>query len=205
MVSWVCKEIGYPRRLLSKIEFGNRQNTAWSGRAWPRGGEILVRIGPDNQFPAEARIHWDGFSIGQIHDRLDALVKVTAHEIAHCDNARRRNKSRRGKGTGGSERYTDLITKQVLDAFRSQREQLVEAWTPLPVTLPSSKQTVVQKRAKNAYRKEKEWEAKRKQAETYLKKWRKKANYYRRVCSEKEELLRADRAIAADHPKGDEK
>ena len=178
MLSWVCKEIEYPRLKLRKIEFGNRTNCAYSGRAWSCR-DILVRVGPDSKFPCQARIHGDGFTVGTINDRLEALVKVTAHEVAHLDNARRGNSSRRAGEWGGSERYTDVAAKRVLMAFREKRAELEAAWAandkPKAVR---AKKPKTQVRAENAFAKVAEWERKLKLAKTKLKQWQKKARYY---------------------------
>jgi len=180
MLSWVCKEIDYPRLKLTGAEFGNRTNRAYSGRAW-YSHRILVRVGPESRFPCNTFVHGDGFSVGKLVDRIEALVKVTAHEVAHLDNERRGNNSRRGSDPwGGSERYTDSMAKQVLIAFRKQRDELVAEWSAKPTRVAKPKISAVEKRANAAFEAEKRWEAKAKRAKTALAKAKKKAAYYRK-------------------------
>lgn len=187
MVSWVCRELEFPRKNLHGIEFGNRTNTAWSGRAWcgPHGGYILVRIGPDSHFPTTAHVHRGGWTVGKVEDRIEALVKVTAHEVAHCDNSRRNNKSRGSYeshgNTAGSERLTDAMAKRVLEAFRENRDALVAEWEKPPTRQKAKPKSPVQKRAENAFAKESEWEKKLATAKRLLKKWKGKADYYRKT------------------------
>lgn len=186
MVSWVCKELQYPRSHLVDVEFGNRTNCAFSGRAWGNKlwGQILVRIGPADRFPVQSKTYRDSFTVGEIKDRMEALIEVTAHELAHCDNDRRGNKSRgryeKTGNTGGSERLTDAMSKQVLKAFREKREELLEEWSKEPARKAKAKKvSPVEKRANNAFAKVKEWESKLKRAKTTLAKWKRKAKYYR--------------------------
>lgn len=179
MLSWVCREVGCPRSTVRNAEFGNRTTSPYSGRAWDWNKRILVRIGPDSMFPCHSFTHGDGFSVGNINDRIEALVKVTAHEVGHLDNDRRGNRSRRGVGWGGSERYTDAIAKRVLEAFRENREKLLGEWGDQQKQ-EKPKQSAVEKKAKAAFAKEAEYEKKLERTKKLLAKWKKKANYYRK-------------------------
>lgn len=179
MLSWVCKELEFPVRQIKNVEFGNRKTCDWSGRAWSYN-RILVRIGPADRFPCHARVYRDGFSVGRIADRVEALVKVTAHEVAHLDNGERGNRSRERGGWGGSERYTDAAAKRVLEAFRENRDALVAEWEKPPKCKPKKEPGPVEKRALKAFSKEAEYEKKLASAKRLLAKWRKKANYYRK-------------------------
>lgn len=187
LVSWTCRELGYPRRSLKGIEFGNRTNAAWSGHGggWSDHGYILVRVGPESRFPTNTRVHRDGFSVGRIADRVEALVMVTAHEIAHCDAVRRGNKTRRSYrshgNTVGSERYINGRAKQVLEAFREKRDELLAEWEKPPARQKAKPKSPVQKRAENAFAKEAEWERKLAQAKRLYAKWKRKADYYRKT------------------------
>lgn len=173
---------------LAAVEFGNRTNTAWSGWACCRGGRrdrIFVRIGGDNRFPTRAKTHRGGFTIGRIEDRLEALIKVTAHEVAHCEQAQRNVTSRQSYNnqgsTAGSEADTDRLAGSVLTAFREKRDELVAKWSTVPTRTPAAKKSPVQVRAEKAFTKEIEWKKKLAGAERLLKKWRNKAAYYRRT------------------------
>ena len=186
MLSWVCQELEYPRKFLTKAEFGNRTTSAWSGRAWcwSNEGQILVRVGGDDRFPTEAKTHIGGFTIGLIADRLEALVKVTAHEVAHCEQTKRGSKSRRSyathRNTAGSERNTDMHAGRVLTAFRERRTELVAGWSAAPTRKAKSKPSPVEQRANAAFNLEKKWESKLKRAKNALAKAQKKAAYYRK-------------------------
>lgn len=189
MVSWVCRELEYPVRNLTGWYFRNKTKGAYSGRAHCHNTtrqRIVVSIGPETSYPTKDRTHRGVWSAGVLADRIEGLVFVTAHEIAHCDNVRRRNTSRRyaeaAGNYGGSEEYTDRRAKAVLDVFREQRELLLSKWGPLAVEAESTKteSTVVARRAAKAFQKEAEWEKKLKAAEAGLRKWKRKADYYRK-------------------------
>lgn len=185
MLSWVCRELECPRKSIRRVEFGNRTTSTYSGRAW-FNGRILVRVGPAERFPTKARTHAHGtadeFSVGPIADRLEALVKVTAHEAAHIDNGRRGNLSRRGgdRSWGGSERYTDVRAEKVLDAFRLKRDELVAEWSKQDSPSAKPAVSIVEKRAAHAAVMAAKWERKLKAARTKLAAWKRKVAYYDR-------------------------
>lgn len=186
MLSWVCGQLDYAVNSLGDVEFGNRKTSAWSGRAWCYGGKhdrILVRVGGADLFPASAYTHGDGFCIGVIASPIEALIKVTAHEVSHCEQSQRSVKSRRSYAThgntAGSERNTDMYAGRVLKAFRAARATLLERWSVADAST-KHKPSVVEKRATSAFALEQKWAAKMKRAKAALKRAKKKADYYRR-------------------------
>lgn len=182
MLAWVCKEVDYPLQKIVEAEFGNRTTRAYSGRAWA-SRRILVRVGPESKFPAKSRVFRDGFTVGTMQDRLEALIVVTAHEVAHLRNGR----NTKGKW-GGTERYTDLQAKRVLEAFRENREALLTKWGQTTAAKEVKEKTAeepgirpdVKRRALNAARKAAEWERKLKLAKTKRSQWNKKLAYYQK-------------------------
>jgi hypothetical protein len=202
MVSWVCKNIGYPVRMLRGVTFRNRTTDSCSGHAeyW---GTIVISIGPPECFPTKTYRHRDGLQ-EELADRFEALVELTAHEIAHLDNKRRGVRSRRGGGWGGSERDTDAISYLVLRDFRKEREKLLADWgleppapdlpddarqtvvmPAPPADLPSSRvatspprQSVVERRATRVEALLKQWQRKLKLAQGKVKLYARKARYY---------------------------
>lgn len=182
MLSWVCKELELPRTFIRRVEFGNRKTATWSGWA-SDSGRILVRIGPASHFPRKSNVFRDGFTAGVIADRVEALVYVTAHEAAHCDNARRGNRSRgngRSRSNCGSERLTDGMAVRVLKVFREKRAELTAAWDKAPEREAKPVESVIAKRAAHAADMVKKWERRAKAARTKLKAWQRKVAYYER-------------------------
>lgn len=184
MLSWVCKEVDCEggAGIIQSVNFRNRSRRSLSGHA-SYDGEIVVSVGPAKAFPAKSRTFRDGFTVGVLADRVEALIVVTAHEVAHVDFGRRGNKTRGRGGWGGSERATDGRAKSVLNAFREQREALLAEWSEAPkYARPKDKPqgSVVAKRAAHAEAMAEKWRRKLKSARTHLKKWEQKAAYYRR-------------------------
>lgn len=184
MLAWVCKEVDCKDGpgIVRKINFRNRSRRSFSGNA-SYGGDIVVSIGPEKNYPAKSRTFRDGFTVGVLADRVEALIVVTAHEVAHVDFGTRGNKSRGRGGWGGSERATDGRAKVVLNAFRLQREALLTEWSETPQYAKSKdkpKESLVAKRAAHAEAMVEQWRRKLKSARTHLKKWEQKVAYYRR-------------------------
>ncbi len=141
MISWCAKELDFPVRQLALAEFKNTRRrsgdslyVAWGGFARWRDARanykrsINVRIAPNNDpFPRLTIKHHGGLQ-ESIADRVEALVKVTAHEIAHHEQHRRKTNTRRYNRRGGSERSTNQLAFRCLRLFREQRDKLLMEW-----------------------------------------------------------------------------
>lgn len=180
MLSWVCREVGYPLRRIRDVEFGNRQTAAYSGRAW-YSRRILVRVGPEPQFPKrETR---PGTNYKWLVDRTEALVVVTAHEVAHLlqysdGRIHKLNDDRR------CERDARWQESRVLLAFRDARETLLAEWSDEPEVESKPKPAAKSKQEKNAEKadaKLREWQRKLKLAQTKVRQYKAKVKRYERL------------------------
>jgi hypothetical protein len=118
LIAYIAKELGMKQSLIRRAEF-RKSRSAWGGRAYLHQARIGVRVGDKSWFPAPCR---GGFTI---QDRLDALVMVTAHEMAHHMQYHEGSRTRLRGGHGGSERHTDHLTYQVVNQFRKDKESLL--------------------------------------------------------------------------------
>ncbi len=176
MVSWCCKQLDLPIRCVREAAFRNTAKT-WGGIAY-RSYRIGVRIGSADHYPTNYRMRSTGKMIG-LSDRLEGLLMATAHELAHLMYMRNGNKSRRSGGNGGSEHNTDWQVQQVMQVFRSQRNELVTAWNcPLKECTAKPKLSVRQRRAATAQTYLAKWQRKLKLAKTKIRKYKQRVRYY---------------------------
>ena len=174
VVSWCRRELGMPRSELRLAVFRNSRS-AWGGNAQYWKKRIAVCVGHAGWFP---RQNTHG---GTFHDRLDCLVEITAHELAHLWQHLHHTKTRIRGGWGGSENATEWHALPVLAKFQRDREALLAQWFTAPVCARREpKLTVIEKRALQAERQLKQWQRKLKLAQTKVKKLRNKVRYYQR-------------------------
>ena len=186
MVAWCCKELELPCRYVKEIAF-RKSSRAYGGLARRRGTVIGVRVGDASKFPTPTFKHRWGLQ-ETIADRIEALVAITAHELAHAEAYYRQSKTRKGGAGGGSERATDVAAFRVLRTFRENRAALLAAWNPAPAVVepPAADEAADIARAKELLAAAKaahlrtllaKWEAKKKRAETAIRKYRAKIRY----------------------------
>ena len=169
LTSWCCKQIELSVRSVKHAQFRNASKYAYAGGAWGMR-RFLTRIGPDSFFPANGS--YAGVEM-IFHDRIEALVGVTAHELYHL------KQEREGLRRSRLERDADRAANQVLDVFRKQREDLLGEWMKAPKSRPKLKhKSVVERRAEAAFAKQALWQRKLKLAQTKLKKYKQKTRYY---------------------------
>jgi hypothetical protein len=191
LVSYCCKDHGLKVREIRTATFRNRSDSSYSGHAWWGSREICVSVrksahdtpmsrimGPRLDDPDWA-MKWD-------EERIDHLVKVTAHEVAHImlhvTGSKTRQSRRYGTvSSGGSEHETNRHEKYVFDSFNKDRYALLKSWMKPSTRVKADKVGVRERRAVHASKKLAEWERKMKRAETASKKWRAKVRYYERV------------------------
>ena len=182
MTAWCCRELEYPSTGL-RARFGNSCR-AWGGLAYLGRNRIGVRISPKPEsFPTRTHKHRGGLQ-ETIADRIEALVKVTAHEIAHLEAYARGDRSRSRGGGGGSERNTDHRAYGVLRTFRKDRDRLLVEWGAPSIRFaaatavekgkadPSAKLIEATERALAV------WRRKLKLATTKTKKYQRRLDYY---------------------------
>src|SRR3990167_7912559 len=119
MVTWCCRQVGYKVGRVRSVQFRNRTKRAYSGRA--HGDRcIVVSVGPAELFPTapDSRPGIVGMILA---DRLEALVTVTAHELAHLCQYRdgRSGRLSSDRKTEHDARWNELRT---LNAFRRSEE-----------------------------------------------------------------------------------
>lgn len=179
LVNWACQEIGMPCHYPRIAAFA-RSRAAWGGRAYGHARKVGVRVGDeDGRWPKKTMKHYDGFQL-TFSDRIEILVWLTLHELAHLDQCRRRTQTRRGGNLGGSERMTEAIAARCLKAFRANREALLKHWAeaPEPASKEKPKEAVIEKRAAKAQADLARWQRKLKLAQSKVGRYKKRVHYY---------------------------
>lgn len=172
LVSWCCRALGYPARRLRAAQF-TRTRSAFRGRAW-QSRRILVRIGDDDKhaYPQQhkypGRVYAPEYTLS---DRMEALLMVTAHEIAHL--------ARWHDGIGRTrEARVDGMALAVLEKFRPQRDELLAEWGRLSERKATPKLSVVDRRAAKTADDLARWQRKAKLAATKIRKLKARMRYY---------------------------
>lgn len=111
----------------------------------------------------------------QIADRTEALLHVTAHEVAH--HARWQDTFR------NREARVDGMTLPLLEKFRANRESLLAEWSVEPKQRSVIALTRQQKNDAKARKMLATWERKLKLAKTKVVAYRRKVRYYDRVAA----------------------
>jgi len=173
MLSWACKQAELPVRQLKKARF-TKCTRSFRGRAWY--SEILVRVGPEDQYPVKFVRHSNAGRVEHdIQDPVEGLIYVAVHECVHIWQGQK------PKRWQEIERHADRIGMQGVLEFRANRDSLLTKWMETPTraaATTSPKVSVVARRAANAKAKLKIWERKAKLSEKKVRYWRKKVQYY---------------------------
>lgn len=182
LVSWCCRQLDYPVRQLRAAEFTKTRH-AFCGRAWS-SRRILVRIGEDTnidgapRYPRERKYPDRKYApTCTLQDRIEALIKVTAHELAHL--------SRWNDGVyRNREARVDGMAIAVLEKFRVDRDKLMEAWSEVPKHREAKpKPSRQEQNAQRAAASLATWERKLKLARTKVAKYKKQVNRYERIAA----------------------
>ena len=184
MYSWCCKEIEISPRYIREITF-KKSCRAWGGLAYLHQRRIGIRTGKPECFPCKTKKH--RYNLQEtIADQVEAVVMVTAHELAHHEQYICGSKTRQSGNPGGAERLTDIQAFRVLRTFREQREQLLAEWYVEPATKPEVvKPDLNQEKIKHFEILLARWNKKLKTAQTKIRKYRTKIKYYeKRAASE---------------------
>jgi hypothetical protein len=188
MTAWCCDQLDMPRSYVLAAQFANSRSK-WGGLAYLRQRRMGVRVSAkESDFPETARQPGSD-ATELLADRLECLIKVTAHELAHHDQYRLEhaervsNRTRRG-GWGGSEGRTQALAFQVLRAFRANREALLAEWSVPPAERQAKpKASIQEKRAAKAQADLDRWQRKAKLAATKIRKLKARVRYYDRVAA----------------------
>lgn len=116
MVKWVCNELGYPFRRLQKASFRKRRR-GWCGRCYGKFVFSVRLCEVSEKWPVE---HTRFGYLRTMRDPWDALVCVTAHELAHCLDHLEEGKT--------NERSAEWQEDKVWKVWDQRRSELLEAW-----------------------------------------------------------------------------
>lgn len=171
MVAWIRRQMKLPAAKLRQAQF-TRCRWVYRGRAFG-GGAMLVRIGPAESYPYSGRRNKEGPQF-TLTDRIEGLVKITAHEMAHHIAWHNGYKWR--------EAEVDVEALRILKLFREQRIGLLEIWDAKPAEKPAKpakpKPSVVERRAAKAEADLARWQRKMKLAATKVRKLKARVRYY---------------------------
>lgn len=178
MLAWCCRQVGYKVRRIVDAQFRTRTHACYSGHAYG-SRRIVVSIGHDCFFPTTADTR-PGIEGVVFADRLEALVAVTVHEIAHLQQyAERRSLALRQHGI--IEHNARWHEVRALADFRAAREPLVSQWEAEPVlsaARSAPKLTVIEKRAMKAATDLERWKRKLTLAKNKVRKYTARVAYY---------------------------
>lgn len=183
MTVWISKTIDLPVRAARAVEFRNAARRT-SGTAWPWRGEIVVRL-RTTEVPEAYEYTAHGIK-RRYSSRLELLVGITAHELAHLRQwVERGNKYDKN---GSVEPEAERACVFALDAFRSNHDELLAEWGAPTKRKPTKpKPSAAQRREGNIRKKLTEWESKAKRAKNRVAHYRKKAQYYDRKAASRAE------------------
>lgn len=192
MVSWVCRQVGYPVKRLKAAEFGKRSSGAYNGRAFLWRRSIRVVIGPARCYPVKPHLYPGtknaAFMSPEMRDQIEGLVGVTAHEIEHLfSDAFRKHR----KVNVNSERFTQAEERRVVELFRANRVELMAKWeTPAKTAEPKPEPTAAlsalqQKRADRAQALLDEWKRKEIAVKKKVQQYKRKVAYYSKAAAAK--------------------
>lgn len=181
MVSWCCRQVGYKPSRIRAAQFRNKSG-AYSGHAY-HSRRIVASIGPDKLFPLppDSRPGMDNESFA---DRTEALVAITAHEIAHLLQYET-GRITRLKANGLTERDARRQEVACLRAFRNSRELLLTDWSHEPAEKAKPVASVQDRRAAKAQAALDRWQRKAKLAATKVRQYRRQVGYYERALAAK--------------------
>jgi hypothetical protein len=134
MLGWIADRLGLRRSFIREATF-TRYRYRWRGTAWPYDRRVMMRVSTNPANYPALNVKYPGRKrapIYSIFDGVEALVKVSAHELQHLHDAQ--------EGARNGEAYTDSEALRVLALFRDDRAALLAAWglsdlsKPLPKT-----------------------------------------------------------------------
>jgi hypothetical protein len=183
LISFCCRHLDYSPKKISNCRFRKRES-CFSGRAWYGARLFHVYVGGSRHFPTTdvnpGVPKKDNQDI--LVDPWEALVMVTAHEVAHLEQQSRGCTRRKGN----SERITNHRAYKVLKDFRENREDLIDTWARVPKKKkpaePKPKHEVELERAEKYL---KAWSRKYKLAQTKVRKYRQQVRYYEKSTAAK--------------------
>lgn len=178
MTAWCAKEIELPMRQVKVAVFRNSRSL-WGGCARCWRGQITLCVAKVITGPHPTRTHRNRFSVGVLADRMEILIHVTAHELAHIYQYVEKAKTRIGGSLGGGEEATDHLAAAVLAKFRQERDALLNAWNVEPAQgLRGPVLSVTERRALKAQKDLDRWQRRLKLAQTKVRKLKRRVAYY---------------------------
>ncbi len=189
---WCAQQVGCSTRKIRSIHYRSRKYGLYSGHCHVASGVITCSVG--NTGAGSLRS-----SLGKVYTpkelfegRVQSVVEITAHEIAHrqlyLEGSETRYSRRYGTTSGGgSEKQTRWLASRVFQAFEKDAENLLRQWIDIPEPKAKAKPNLQEKRAAHVDKKLAEWEKKLKTAQRKVKEYRKKARYYERAMAKRKE------------------
>jgi hypothetical protein len=125
MISWICRQFGFSVRKISEAKFRNRRDGFTSGSAfwWLGGGRIVVSTGVVSTGVSKI----GRYCVQDDNQRINELVRVTAHEIFHI-YAHSIGLNTRRKHGGSNEKQTRWHDRWILKKFVENRDWLLDDW-----------------------------------------------------------------------------
>jgi hypothetical protein len=129
LIRWACRQLDYGAQRINLARFSQAHNGPYGGCAYLGRHTIHVKINPLASYPL-AELHVRGLAELVLHDAVEALLLVTAHEIAHLERWDRfaRQLCRDGRRDTELERDTEHLARGVLATFRARRAELLAGW-----------------------------------------------------------------------------
>ena len=137
MISWCCSmdNLQIDPGLIFSARFRNSNTRAYRGRAWMQknGGWFYLELGTERFFPCEFTKY--GVTTA-VKDRIEGIIHVTAHELAHVKQHRlytdAKHTTAYGRLPNGfaerMEREAELRSTLALELFRRERQTLLDEW-----------------------------------------------------------------------------
>lgn len=176
MVGWICRQVDYPASRVREAQFRNRTGSVYSGHAYG-SRRIVASVGPASMFPFGPD-NRPGLAGMVLADRMECLIAITAHELAHLHQyANRRTAKLKGRVEFDA-RWHEV---KALDAFRASRERLLAEWSAEPercAALSAPKPTLTERRAAKAAADLARWQRKLKLAQTKVQQYKRRVAYY---------------------------
>jgi hypothetical protein len=179
MVAWCCRQVEYPVSCVREAQFRNRTSSCYSGHAYG-SRRIVASVGPASMFPfgPDSR---PGLAGMVLTDRLECLIAITSHELAHLHQYANRRTAKLKSRVEFDARWHEV---KALEAFRVSRERLVAEWSAEPersAALSAPKPSLIEQRAAKAAADLVRWQRKLKLALTKVRQYRRKVTYCGRL------------------------
>jgi hypothetical protein len=198
MVSWACKEVGYPVRniRLAKIVedrgWGATGSSNWSNHT--KDGSLTIKSGTKTEFSDQDKHELE---------RIAHMVYVTAGQIFYLHSRHVGHKiADHGTSQASRRRKTKEVATRIRESFTAHGKQLIDKWNkprarkkedPNKSCLP--KQTPKEKKVEAAKKMLATWERKNRLAQTKVKTWQKNIVLLERAAAKERVKMITDKLL----------